>query len=257
MSAPENDPAHFLKIASQGAGISTHQDLWRWLQGDVQQWLQHDVMLVGWGDFRTSALHFDIISSQPGMRSHDWTLHALAPLISYFRDCWIAAQQQPCELDVGACANLVADARRNAFALDKIPCMSRALVHGIAGSRHGSERIFAAVSREPFTRRGAGTALKLLLPFMDSAMRRMPSAPSRIGQGDTAQADAARLAALSGRERQIMGWVAMGKTNPEIGSILSISEFTVKNHLKNIFCKLDVSNRAQAVSTLSLLVAHA
>ncbi len=258
LTMPENDPAQFLKIASQGAGISTHQELWEWLQGDVQQWLKHDAMLIGWGDFRSSVLHFDLISSQPGMRSHDWTTHTLAPLISYFRDCWIAAQQLPCELDMRSCANLVIDSRRGAVPVQRLQRMDSALVHGIAGTRHGSERIFAAFSREPFSQQGAGTALKLLLPFMDSALRRMPPAPERAnGERNKADHDAARLAALSGRERQIMEWVALGKTNPEIGSILSISEFTVKNHMKNIFGKLDVTNRAQAVSTLSTILAHA
>jgi DNA-binding CsgD family transcriptional regulator len=51
--------------------------------------------------------------------------------------------------------------------------------------------------------------------------------------------------------------VALGKTNPEIGCILRISEFTVKNHLKSIFTKLDVSNRAQAVAKLSRTSAYA
>ena len=63
--------------------------------------------------------------------------------------------------------------------------------------------------------------------------------------------------ALSERERQIMAWVAQGKTNPEIGCILRISEFTVKNHLKSIFSKLDVTNRAQAVARMSRLALHA
>ena len=63
--------------------------------------------------------------------------------------------------------------------------------------------------------------------------------------------------ALSERERQIMAWVAQGKTNPEIGCILCISEFTVKNHLKSIFSKLDVTNRAQAVARMSRLALHA
>jgi DNA-binding CsgD family transcriptional regulator len=46
-----------------------------------------------------------------------------------------------------------------------------------------------------------------------------------------------------------MKWVAMGKTNGEIGSILNVSSFTIKNHMQRIFKKLDVFNRAQAVST--------
>ena len=68
---------------------------------------------------------------------------------------------------------------------------------------------------------------------------------------------AVRLPALSDRERQIMDWVALGKTNPEIGCILHISEFTVKNHMKSIFTKLDVTNRAQAVAKLTRTAAYA
>ena len=46
----------------------------------------------------------------------------------------------------------------------------------------------------------------------------------------------------------ILHWVKTGKTNFEIGIILTISPNTVKNHLKRIFQKLDVSCRAQAVA---------
>jgi DNA-binding CsgD family transcriptional regulator len=55
---------------------------------------------------------------------------------------------------------------------------------------------------------------------------------------------------LTTREREIMHWVAIGKTNYEIGMILSISTNTAKNHLRHIFKKLNVANRAQAVSKL-------
>ena len=55
---------------------------------------------------------------------------------------------------------------------------------------------------------------------------------------------------LSEREIEIMQWVCRGKTNGEIGQILDISFFTVKNHLQRIFRKLDVLNRAQAVSKI-------
>ena len=51
--------------------------------------------------------------------------------------------------------------------------------------------------------------------------------------------------------------VATTLSNPEIGSILCISEFTVKNHMKSIFNKLVVTNRAQAVAKLTRVVANA
>jgi LuxR family quorum-sensing system transcriptional regulator SolR len=38
-----------------------------------------------------------------------------------------------------------------------------------------------------------------------------------------------------------------GKTNEEIGEILGISVFTVKNHIQRILLKLNATNRVQAV----------
>jgi DNA-binding NarL/FixJ family response regulator len=54
---------------------------------------------------------------------------------------------------------------------------------------------------------------------------------------------------LSGREVEVLGLVAKGRTNAEIGRALHISEATVKTHLLRIFSKLDVSDRTAAVTT--------
>jgi DNA-binding CsgD family transcriptional regulator len=57
------------------------------------------------------------------------------------------------------------------------------------------------------------------------------------------------LPALTGREEEIMRWVAEGKTNWEISVILHVSLNTVKFHLKNIYQKLGgVENRWCAVA---------
>lgn len=61
---------------------------------------------------------------------------------------------------------------------------------------------------------------------------------------------------LSARESEILAWVALGKTNPEIGSILGISTFTVKNHVQRILKKLDVTNRTQAVGKTTARAHH-
>jgi LuxR family quorum sensing-dependent transcriptional regulator len=53
--------------------------------------------------------------------------------------------------------------------------------------------------------------------------------------------------ALTPREREIMKWVAVGKTDDEIGTILSVSADTVHSHLKNAMRKLDAGRRAYAV----------
>ena len=52
---------------------------------------------------------------------------------------------------------------------------------------------------------------------------------------------------LTKRETEIMHFIARGYSNKQIAAQLFISEETVKKHLKNIFCKLQVSNRVSAV----------
>ena len=52
---------------------------------------------------------------------------------------------------------------------------------------------------------------------------------------------------LSPREREILLWVAKGKSNSVIADILSISEHTVDSLLRRIFRKLDVTSRVSAV----------
>jgi LuxR family maltose regulon positive regulatory protein len=52
---------------------------------------------------------------------------------------------------------------------------------------------------------------------------------------------------LSPREKEIMKLISLGKTNAEISDELFISVGTIKWHINNIFNKLDVKNRVQAI----------
>ncbi len=52
---------------------------------------------------------------------------------------------------------------------------------------------------------------------------------------------------LTSREKEILNFVAKGSSNQEIADKLYIREVTVKTHLNNIFKKLNVTNRTQAV----------
>ena len=53
---------------------------------------------------------------------------------------------------------------------------------------------------------------------------------------------------LTERERAVLGLLADGKSNREIGSEIHIEESTVKSHLKSIFAKLHVVSRTEAVT---------
>ena len=53
---------------------------------------------------------------------------------------------------------------------------------------------------------------------------------------------------LTVREAEVLLWLSRGKTNRDIGEILSLSPRTVNKHLEQVFLKLDVDNRASATA---------
>jgi DNA-binding NarL/FixJ family response regulator len=55
------------------------------------------------------------------------------------------------------------------------------------------------------------------------------------------------LAELSEREREVLARIGAGRSNTEIAEELFISMATVKTHVRHIFAKLDLRDRAQAV----------
>jgi DNA-binding CsgD family transcriptional regulator len=63
---------------------------------------------------------------------------------------------------------------------------------------------------------------------------------------------------LTPREREVLSWVARGKTNPEIAELLWLAPSTVRKHLENVYGKLGVSTRTAAVARfLGLIEAEA
>ena len=71
----------------------------------------------------------------------------------------------------------------------------------------------------------------------------IPALNSRLINRDM---DKEKLKSLTKREVEILDQVASGMFNKEIANNLGISERTVKNHISNIFKKIDVSDRTQA-----------
>ena len=65
-------------------------------------------------------------------------------------------------------------------------------------------------------------------------------------QGD--KPESAAVEKLSEREREILDRVARGLRNKEIGAELHVSENTIRSHLRNIYEKLQVASRAEAVA---------
>jgi DNA-binding CsgD family transcriptional regulator len=97
----------------------------------------------------------------------------------------------------------------------------------------------------------ARKTLTQVLPYIDHALRQVEHLPHQSMSQGNVTSRFAQDHLLATREREILHWIAFGKTNDEIGSILGLSVYTVKNNVQRIFRKLNVSNRAQAVAVLA------
>jgi LuxR family maltose regulon positive regulatory protein len=86
---------------------------------------------------------------------------------------------------------------------------------------------------------------KQLLPYIDHVLQGW----RELYNSDPAQAPSRATAkSLTPRERGILELVAEGRSNKEIARSLGITPQTVKSHIKNVFDKLSVDKRAQAIA---------
>ncbi len=69
--------------------------------------------------------------------------------------------------------------------------------------------------------------------------------PERVPEPPAAVTDP--LGGLTARQREVLTLVARGMTNTEIAAAMVIVEATVKTHVSNVFARLGIRDRAQAV----------
>lgn len=102
--------------------------------------------------------------------------------------------------------------------------------------------------------RGAGSATEP--GSVPALVSRIVGEPARPEPDVPTRSETHLIEALTDREKKVLAYVADGSSNGEVAKRIFVSENTVKFHLKNIYSKLAVTNRIQAITTarqLSLL----
>jgi DNA-binding NarL/FixJ family response regulator len=85
--------------------------------------------------------------------------------------------------------------------------------------------------------------------YKDWPAAKIAAAVRRVGLGGTLfeRQDRTGVFGLSDREREVLGLMAAGSTNPEIAAALHLSPHTIKEHTSSLYRKLEVRNRTEAV----------
>lgn len=227
----------FSGVIESSRDISRPAHLLLWLQGELQRFIPHQVLIVAWGHFVSEDVRYNVVTL-PGSEINHFPHSEISPLLRRLYGRWVDQGRQAFGWkNAGTPIDGLPTAR------EKLPKafagMRSIFVHGVRDEHTGRDRLYITMHSEEVVPFGSGKTLQALMPCIDRVLR-------RISTLRTHQRDAAGTS-LSERECEILDWVRKGKTNMEIGAILGISPFTVKNHLQRIFRKLDVLNRAQAI----------
>ena len=86
-----------------------------------------------------------------------------------------------------------------------------------------------------------------LLARIEAVLRRVKRSQSQQQGTNVTISQADNFNSLTKREKDVLLLVTQGESNKSIAEKLVLSEVTVKSHLCNIFKKLNVTNRTQAV----------
>lgn len=258
----------FHKVIQDSLSVRRHHDLFNWLNGDFQRLVPHDILLTAWGNFSLGLVQLNIVSRLPGVRTAEVDKEALMPFLLKVFDRWSSSSWAPLVLAFeNSNSHLCPSTCTGAFG-NTIARQRSALVHGIKDERGRHDCLYVALNTEHTYPLISADWIVLLLPYIDTALRQVAHLPvqypdfpeepvtivaSHPANNGTVSTQDSDISELSDREVEIVELIRIGKTNSEIGMILDISFFTVKNHVQRIFRKLDVLNRAQAVATYEKL----
>jgi len=233
-----------IEVIQRSYKIKKHLDFFRWQQDNLSNIFPHDVLIAVWGDFSKRVLSYDVCSKIPGFRTQSLTEspgqvnHLMAELYQK----WLSNNERWYRIN-----NFSIDHNDDGlpeFYDNKLSVINSILVYGMRDIRGDNDCLYIFMSQKnefPLPT----PMLGMLMPHLDAALRRIEKLECEVDD----ELSEYHVQGLSDREHEIVHWVRLGKTNHEISIILGISPNTVKNHLKRIFSKLDVSSRAQAVAT--------
>lgn len=247
----DNGRDQFIELIHESLEIRTHFELFHWLHGRLQQYLPHDILIAAWGDFPDGLIYYDVISELPGVRTREVGTDKLARCLKRLHTHWESNGRSPSLLNGEECVGLKSEIDCEVIARH-FGSMQSVLVHAIKDFRERNDCLYVLLSNARPDSNRVCTMLEVLLPHIDASLRKVPHLPEQLPDGGEpskpTDPELDRLPGITPREIEILRLVQIGKTNVEIGMILDISVFTVKNHLQHIFKKLNVSNRVQAVS---------
>lgn len=223
--------------------VHTIHQFYCWTQGVLQNLLRHELLICALQKGEATALHVDSFSRTSTQSESVNALFVqdnflVPPLIK----AWQESYFEPVVLDV----RNEASSAESGFAreLNRLGA-NELLAHGTHDSSGKLVSFFVFACRSASNASRQLHLLKLLVPSLHAVW--VHTQFVRPVTMESSRARSSERDLLTAREKDILVWIYRGKSNIEIGIILGLSPFTVKNHVQKILRRLNVFNRAQAV----------
>jgi len=221
--------------------VHARHQLFGWTQGMLQSLVKHELLVCALLSSRPTSYQVDCFASpwiDPEKVSE--VFRRDAAFVAHLVSQWVESEFHPVVCSAGSGGPLA----RDAFTaeLQRLGADS-VIAHGTYDSLGKPVSLFVLAAMPGDLGREQAFVLELIVPFLHLAWMRTQLKGPLEDSGATAQS----VNPLSAREKEILRWIHLGKSNSEIGTILGISPLTVKNHVQKILRKLNVQNRTHAV----------
>ncbi|MGH8640847.1 MAG: XrtB/PEP-CTERM-associated transcriptional regulator EpsA [Burkholderiales bacterium] len=230
---------HYLFVVESSLQVRKSHQFFLWVQGQLQSLLPHEILFCVHGDLQRRDYTVARYTSAPFPDEQFAEIrHPENGLVAKVIQAWKKNWEEPCVFNQNGQLGLYPQVEllMAEYRLPNLACHGTHSVNGGASSCF----IFARLPQPPGPRQCY--LLELLLPHLHAAFVRTMIDERRELRTPLVPH------ALTAREIEILRWVSEGKNNHQIGDALRISPLTVKNHIQNILKKLEVQNRAQAVT---------
>jgi transcriptional regulator EpsA len=231
---------HYLFVVESSLQVRKSHQFFLWAQGQLQSLLPHEILFCVHGDLQRRDYTVARYTSAPFPDEQFAEIrHPEHGLVAKVIQAWKKNWEEPCLFNQNGQLGLYPQVELllAEYGLRNLACHGTRSVNGGANSCF----IFARLPQAPGPRQCY--LLELLLPHLHAAFVR-----TMIDERRDQRPTSTVPCALTAREIEILRWVSEGKSNHQIGDTLRISPLTVKNHIQNILKKLEVQNRAQAVT---------
>ena len=171
---------HYIRTMTRSMAVRSHRDMLEWLQGDIQSYLPHQIMIAAWGDFETGTVQHDILSRLVGVRSNNSNHITITPMLLKLFKRWVEFGHRPYAIHGDESSFLIPDSGRECKISEALRNMRCVMVHGIYDERGCHDCVYAIFRNiVPFSLQEHDT-MALMLPYVDTALRQVEHLPHQV-----------------------------------------------------------------------------